>query len=270
MQNYSSPAFRTPNFGPNDPMLTAKLNELSSAINRMNASVNPTESDIEDPLPTTAGQDIQNVEVVALTPVSTLSGFQVVDGRTTAANDLVLLTAQSNANQNGIWQVFSGSWVRIQNCTPMIVGVYAGTSFANTVWILTKLSPITYTMAGSPGPMQMSLVSLQTDYVQAHPFVNGSVVVGTTLNVALPYLNRRTPFDGHTVNGVSYTYSANNQRTATSGGTTENQKLTQDYYSGLIFYATVITQPVTVTIGGNATSLYLLDLNTNAHAWCHF
>ena len=47
--------------------------------------------------------------------VSPLSGLKTLDGVPLAADDRVLLMDQSDASQNGLWQVKSGPWVRPQD-----------------------------------------------------------------------------------------------------------------------------------------------------------
>lgn len=56
--------------------------------------------------------------------------------------------------------------------------------------------------------------------------------------VAKPYELRRTPFDGETVNGISYTYTSNSERSADDGEDQEDQFITPDYVAGGEIYAT--------------------------------
>ncbi len=72
-------------------------------------------SDLSD-----AGSARSNIHIPALTPAAavaitnmgSLSGLQTVDGYTLAVGDLILLTAQSTASQNGLWSPASGAWAR--------------------------------------------------------------------------------------------------------------------------------------------------------------
>jgi len=48
-----------------------------------------------------------------------------------------------------------------------------------------------------------------------------------------PHILKQTPFDGETVNGITYTYAEDGlSRTATDGVDTETQIITPDYYIG--------------------------------------
>lgn len=69
-----------------------------------------------------------------------------------------------------------------------------------------------------------------------------------------PFLLRRTPFDGEIVNGITYTYSDGETRSATDGVDTETQLITPDYYIGEEILC-VLTQ-----IG-------YVDLNTAGRCW---
>ena len=54
----------------------------------------------------------EQVRVAALSNISTLSGLQTINGISLANNDRIILTAQTSTQQNGIWQVKTGSWIR--------------------------------------------------------------------------------------------------------------------------------------------------------------
>ena len=60
---------------------------------------------------------------------------------------------------------------------------------------------------------------------------------GHAVFVEKPYILRKTPFDGETVNDVTYTYTTASLRTATDGTTEEDQAITPDYYVGEIILA---------------------------------
>lgn len=51
------------------------------------------------------------VQVIATTNLA-LSGLQTIDGYTTLANDRVLVTGQTTASQNGVYNVSAGAWAR--------------------------------------------------------------------------------------------------------------------------------------------------------------
>jgi hypothetical protein len=75
---------------------------------------------------------------------------QTIDGVATGANDRVLLTAQSNPQNNGIWQTAIGvSWNRVTDADTSAelvnaaVFVSGGTTNADTAWVCTTDGPIT-------------------------------------------------------------------------------------------------------------------------------
>lgn len=85
---------------------------------------------------------------VATTANITLSGVQSIDGVTVAAGDRVLVKNQSDATQNGIWDVDSGPWTRAVDFNGRrdavqgtMVLVIEGTSNQSTVWQLTTSNP---------------------------------------------------------------------------------------------------------------------------------
>jgi hypothetical protein len=99
-----------------------------------------------------AGSSRANLHVPALTPASAVSTTNIsslttstntVDGYTLTSGDLVLLTAQSTANQNGLWTIpATGAWTRPTEFSSGLVvkgrsiAIIHGTTNANTTWIL--------------------------------------------------------------------------------------------------------------------------------------
>ncbi|HTU12526.1 MAG TPA: right-handed parallel beta-helix repeat-containing protein [Allosphingosinicella sp.] len=78
---------------------------------------------------------------VATTGNITLSGLQTIDGVALAANDRVLVRAQTTATQNGIYLAASGSWTRATDFDGAgeVAGgtaafVTSGTRFADSTW----------------------------------------------------------------------------------------------------------------------------------------
>ena len=58
-----------------------------------------------------------------------------------------------------------------------------------------------------------------------------------TVNVAKPYELRRTPFDGETIGGVTYTYASASEREAVGGFDAETQFITPAYVVGAEIFA---------------------------------
>src|SRR5699024_2560761 len=67
---------------------------------------------------------------VATTGNITLSGIQTIDGIAVVANDRVLVKSQTNASENGVYDVKSGDWVRSSDFDSVGAGeVEQGASF---------------------------------------------------------------------------------------------------------------------------------------------
>jgi len=79
-----------------------------------------------------------------------LTGLIAVDGINLVANDRVLVPAQTDSRQNGIYVVQEGAWTRALDCdnslevlANMLVLVERGTVNSDTLWMLTTDTPIT-------------------------------------------------------------------------------------------------------------------------------
>lgn len=114
------------------------------------------------------GQDWhQSCRVAAGTNVNTSAPGTTIDGVTLANGDRVLLTGQTTASQNGIW-TFNGSASAMSRATDadtaaevtagLTVPVTEGTTYADTIWLLTTndtitlgTTSLTFTQIGGPG-----------------------------------------------------------------------------------------------------------------------
>ncbi len=91
--------------------------------------------------------------------------------------------------------------------------------------------------------------------------------IGDTIKVAKPYYLQKTPFDGETIDGVTYAYTNNQCRTATdtSGTTTEVVKPEWIVKSGStpgdIIYVRWVSN------GTNVVGPEYIDLNADARRW---
>ena len=86
----------------------------------------------------------------ATTANITLSGLQTIDGISCVADDRVLVKNQTDATQNGIYDVSATAWARSRDFDGphdvrhgSVVRVMQGTAYAYTTWILTSANPIT-------------------------------------------------------------------------------------------------------------------------------
>ena len=84
-----------------------------------------------------------------------------------------------------------------------------------------------------------------------------------TFYIAKPWLLRKTPFDGKTRNGFTYTYSGSQSRESNNGSTTENQELIPGYVINDIIYA--ISTPTDVKIEEEFVTW--VDLNVDGRMW---
>jgi hypothetical protein len=90
-----------------------------------------------------------NARMVAVANVTPLSGVQNFDGVTAAAGDVVLLTGQTTAAQNGPWVQAAGAWTRpafwsaASSQRPALFFITEGTTYDNTKWTTTTNGLIT-------------------------------------------------------------------------------------------------------------------------------
>lgn len=96
-----------------------------------------------------AGRDSNSrlVKVAATTPL-TLSGLQTIDGITLTSGDTVLVTAQTDARQNGVYLASTTGWTRdasADEAADLLPGtswfVQSGSTQAGSLWRLLNASP---------------------------------------------------------------------------------------------------------------------------------
>jgi len=145
-------------------------------------------SDVSD-----AGSSRSNIHVPVLTPaavvatnnISSLSGNTAIDGYSPAATDLILLTAQSTASQNGLWLVPSGggAWTRpTEFATAAVIKgrtcrVLNGTTNSGTDWTL--VTPTAGITVGTSSQTWTNTLLTSTTANAAYvPVVQGSLAFG--------------------------------------------------------------------------------------------
>jgi hypothetical protein len=95
------------------------------------------------------GMDWKQSVRAATTASITLSGLQTIDGVTLSAGQRVLVRAQADGSQNGIWLAQSGAWTRpndaVQGTLTADAAVFVeeGTTYQDTQWRLTTNDAIT-------------------------------------------------------------------------------------------------------------------------------
>jgi hypothetical protein len=118
-------------------------------------------------------------------------------------------------------------------------------------------------------PQQFVITGVDGDYVTAHTLRDGHEGA-QTIYIAKPYLLRRTPFDGLSRSGITYTYSSHVTRQADDGSSTEDQVVVPGYVAGDVIYAvrpiggTGVTRP---DGSGGTYDVTWLDLNCDGRAW---
>jgi len=88
-----------------------------------------------------------------------------------------------------------------------------------------QVSPVT---AAGVAMRRFRVKSVGTDVIVCRGW-DGVTEGSVDIDVALPYLLRRTPFDGLSRDGISYVYTSNTERTATDGSDNETQVITPSY-----------------------------------------
>lgn len=174
-----------------------------------------------------------------------LTGLPTNDGITYVATEVILLTAQTTASQNGPWVVASGAWTRptywaaASSQKPALFYVNEGTVNADTKW--TTLTDGTITV-------DTTALSITKDTTGSSYFAgNGILLTGSTFSTKL---GNALAFDGSnnitiTPNGASLNVSASGIK-ITDGAPGQIQLAG----SGNAFAATTVTGDVTISSAG--------------------
>ncbi len=117
---------------------------------------------------------------------------------------------------------------------------------------------------------QAQIAAIQGDYLDVREYreypVGPPFVGPTQILVARPWLLRRSPFDGGSWNGIGFTYTDDQTRTATQAATTEVQRITPAYVIGDIIYcAGQVYGGVAVDV--SSIPLVALDMNVDGRSW---
>lgn len=123
-----------------------------------------------------------------------------------------------------------------------------------------QVFPTLGTGNGTTTTAQFKITAINDDTITAQKFDGLNAM--TSVTIAKPWLLRRTPFDGKTRNGITYTYSSATLRVATDGAANETQLITPIYVVGDIIYAS------NGIIGGTSLAdVTWLEDNRDARAW---
>lgn len=119
---------------------------------------------------------------------------------------------------------------------------------------------------GGASIQQTEVQSIGDDHLVVRT-LTGTVVGGTDILVAKNYMNRRTPFDGETVNDYTYTYSTAVDRVVTIAASTafkEIQTIIPRYNVGDVVYVQEVNSTLfNVTVSGTPQAVTLIDLNND-------
>lgn len=103
------------------------------------------------------------------------------------------------------------------------------------------------------------------DTIICEPYIEADGAFSTDSDdyvyIAKPYLVRRTPFDGQTRDGVTYTYASNTERTGTEGAATEDQIIVPPYVIGDHIRAMYVSSTLV------AEQEHWLDLNNDGRSF---
>lgn len=111
---------------------------------------------------------------------------------------------------------------------------------------------------------RFKVTAIHGDYLTCRTW-DGATQGNADVLVARPWDLQRTPFDGQTVNGVTYTFTSDVERSATDGVTTEVHVVTPPYFVGCEIRAFMHIQSSGLTVG--SVTVYWEDINVAGRAW---
>lgn len=123
---------------------------FEAATTELELKSEPITLNLACPIPVSVGRAAEltlkdPVRIVADVPVATLSGLPpTIDGIAAAVDDRILLTAQADGTENGIWVVQAGAWVRpgdfLEGSFAAAAFVFSeqGNVYADTGWLCTN------------------------------------------------------------------------------------------------------------------------------------
>lgn len=121
--------------------------------------------------------------------------------------------------------------------------------------------------ASGDGKVKQAIIkAIHGDYLIVHSYDTDLVEGSTDIYVMKPWTLRRTPFDGLTILGTTYTYTTDVTRTAVNSPTTENQYTTPDYVIGNIIY--IVPTDIILDLGTGLTAT-MIDVNVDGRAWAN-
>lgn len=167
---------------------------------------------------------------VATTADITLSGLQTIDGVAVAVADRVLVRAQTNAAENGIYEAATGAWSRTADANTGVklasasVFVQQGTTYQDVAWVQTADN---ITLGTTP------LAWVQFSTAGGGVAGNGITISGTTISV--------NPAPRLTFTGVQLDLTNTGVTPSTYGSASSVPALTVDAYGRITTGASAIS-----------------------------
>lgn len=118
-------------------------------------------------------------------------------------------------------------------------------------------------------PRQVIIKTIQDDYLECKPFENGAEDSSAdTIYVARPFTLRRTPWDGQTVAGVSYSYTGSDARVASAAGEEDESQIIIPAYIAdqSVIIIGYLQYPIQLSVQLPLATRYF-DMNTDGRAW---
>jgi hypothetical protein len=124
-----------------------------------------------------------------------LNGLGIIDGYNLNTGDRVLLTAQTNHTENGLWIAGPGAWGRASD--PLVdgltVNVTSGSQCAGTTWVITTPNPIL--LGTTPVTFQQARIwniNMWASIHATHPTLKRCVNINTDMLLP-PYVSSTIP-----------------------------------------------------------------------------
>lgn len=189
-----------------------------------------------------AGFSLHGVRAVSVANITTLSGLATIDGVTTVAGDVVLLTAQTTGSQNGPWVIASSAWTRPTwwaSASVVPEGAYFltepdGTTYKNTKWWCENTGTITVDTTATTFLQDMSGTTYSAGSGLSLAGVTFSAVAGNGISVAT---------------GITAVGNATNLITVTSSGI----GISASSSAGQLIVGNASNVPTWTTMSGDVT-----------------
>lgn len=250
---------------PGSPLSAAHLQQTNEAIAQLQTGIDPSVQSGVEGYPS-----VIKCRLV-VTTTRALSGLGTIDGETVAENDLILFATGGSPESNGVYEASVGAWrivwrlsstqdanaFILPRATMIVVSDGSSGPFA---WRVTADETF-QSLNSSGGSQQFKIVSIGADHLVCHAY-DGTTEGAVIFFIAKPWLLRRSLTAW---NGMTFTYSSDQARTATLGASTESQVVVPAYVAGDVIYA------LGNVIGGNsvvtASPVNWVDVNADGRAW---